>query len=275
MGRPRGGCVDSHPRLRSARLGPKPTLGLHVNTARARPALGAAGAGRAGRHRRPLAAARTAVALDMAGAALLALGAGLLAMAWRRRERWSGAAAAGRGRHRAGLCRHQWPRRLAAGRRPRAGHGGPGSAGHGVSSASCRAARWPAHASCLTWRKRNSGRTPCMVPPRLALGWYRGWTRMPCSAGRRKSCAPGSAGSCRRACVGRMAPFNPHGFDLELWLFEQGIGASGYVRSRPGASAFLLDPQAGRALQGARQDIRDAIARARGRPGRGRGTGGA
>jgi competence protein ComEC len=26
---------------------------------------------------------------------------------------------------------------------------------------------------------------------------------------------------------------NPHGFDLEAWMLEQGIAASGYVRERP------------------------------------------
>ena len=33
---------------------------------------------------------------------------------------------------------------------------------------------------------------------------------------------------------------NPHGHDTELWLFERGIGASGYVRATPGAVVTLL-----------------------------------
>ena len=61
-----------------------------------------------------------------------------------------------------------------------------------------------------------------------------------------------------------MAALNPHGFDFELWLFEQGIGASGSVRTGEGAST----PAAGRGKRRppggtARQAIarRDAAAR--------------
>ena len=30
---------------------------------------------------------------------------------------------------------------------------------------------------------------------------------------------------------------NPHGFDFELWLWEQGIAATGYVRATPREAA--------------------------------------
>lgn len=59
---------------------------------------------------------------------------------------------------------------------------------------------------------------------------------------------------------------NPHGFDYELWLFEQGLGATGYVRAAPAAQ------RVGSALEGwdglarprlwverARQATRDAL----------------
>ena len=54
---------------------------------------------------------------------------------------------------------------------------------------------------------------------------------------------------------------NAHGFDLELWLFEQGIGAVGYVRSHAGASALRLEEAAGAPIERLRQAARDAIER--------------
>jgi hypothetical protein len=96
---------------------------------------------------------------------------------------------------------------------------------------------------------------------------------MPCSAGRPKSCAPASAGRCRCACAGHTAPVNPGGFDLELWLFEQGIGASGYVRSRPGAGARSAGRGAGQPLQRAAAGHPRCDRPPRGRPSRGRRAG--
>jgi competence protein ComEC len=53
---------------------------------------------------------------------------------------------------------------------------------------------------------------------------------------------------------------NPHGFDYELWLWEQGLQATGYVRSG------LKDPPPQRLamtwahpVEQARQSVRDAI----------------
>ena len=49
---------------------------------------------------------------------------------------------------------------------------------------------------------------------------------------------------------------NPHGFDYELALLEQGIRATGYVRDAP---ATLLDASAGHPVERLRQRVRDAI----------------
>ena len=49
---------------------------------------------------------------------------------------------------------------------------------------------------------------------------------------------------------------NPHGFDYELALFEQGVRATGYVRDAP---ATLLDASAGYPVERLRQRVRDAI----------------
>ena len=53
---------------------------------------------------------------------------------------------------------------------------------------------------------------------------------------------------------------NPHGFDGELWLFEQQIGATGTVRNAAaGPRAALLDDTRSRPIERARQALRDAV----------------
>lgn len=92
------------------------------------------------------------------------------------------------------------------------------------------------------------------LPPRLQLGWYlRG------SAG---------AGSLPRAgerwalTVRLRSPhgnFNPHGFDRERWLWEQGIAATGYVRNGPRDEAPQRLLAAGWGLDAARQAVGERI----------------
>jgi competence protein ComEC len=82
------------------------------------------------------------------------------------------------------------------------------------------------------------------LPRQLQLGWYRAPERNtaaqddPLSQNR----APQTlrAGERWRMTVRLKAPhgnMNPHGFDYELWLWEQGVGATGYVRATPGNAA--------------------------------------
>ncbi len=96
---------------------------------------------------------------------------------------------------------------------------------------------------------------PVRVPRRVSLGWYRGWDDTAPVAGP----APVlTAGDRWRLPVRLKRPhgtMNPHGFDLELWLFEQGIGASGTVR--PGAEP--LARAVAHPLERTRQAVRDAI----------------
>lgn len=72
------------------------------------------------------------------------------------------------------------------------------------------------------------------------------------------------AGERWRLAVRLKAPHgarNPHGFDWELWLWEQGVGATGYVREG-GTSAAPQRLDAGRwrrPVEAARQSVRDAI----------------
>lgn len=54
---------------------------------------------------------------------------------------------------------------------------------------------------------------------------------------------------------------NPYGFDWELWLWEQGVGATGYVRTGPGLPPpeRLATAGVARPVEQLRQRVRDAI----------------
>jgi competence protein ComEC len=97
------------------------------------------------------------------------------------------------------------------------------------------------------------------VPGLVALGWYRGWHDDALVAGPQHELR---AGQRWRFTVRLRRPHgqvNPHGFDYELWLFEQGVRATGYVRLTANAQAQLLDPAADHAVQRVRQQVRDAL----------------
>jgi competence protein ComEC len=56
------------------------------------------------------------------------------------------------------------------------------------------------------------------------------------------------------------AAVNPHGFDGELWLFEQGFGATGTVRNTvSGPQPRLLGDTGSRPVERLRQGVRDAL----------------
>ena len=81
---------------------------------------------------------------------------------------------------------------------------------------------------------------PVVLPERVSLGWYRAldeearpdepFTQL--RAGQRWQFTV----RLRRV----HGTLNPHGFDLELWAFEQGLGASGTVRATEQSPARLL-----------------------------------
>ncbi len=99
---------------------------------------------------------------------------------------------------------------------------------------------------------------PVKLPQRVSLGWYAGFDGDPAAAPPQDL----RAGQRWHLTLRLKAPhgnLNPHGFDLELWLFEQGIRASGYVRVA--ASNRLIDERACCAVQRQRQSIRAAIER--------------
>jgi len=100
--------------------------------------------------------------------------------------------------------------------------------------------------------------------PQLYLGWYGG--AMPDPAGKlelQRQAPELRAGERWQMNVRLKAPHgnsNPHGFDYELWLWEQGLQATGYVRAGPN------DPLPRRVgdtwshrVERARQTVRDAV----------------
>jgi len=105
-----------------------------------------------------------------------------------------------------------------------------------------------------TWRGE-----PVVVPRRISLGWYRGFDVDALVVG---PLADLRAGQRWRFTVRLRQPHgnqNPHGFDLELWLFEQGIRASGSVRATAGTPPQKLADAAGAPVQRLRQHVRDRI----------------
>jgi len=71
---------------------------------------------------------------------------------------------------------------------------------------------------------------PVALPARVSLGWYRGFADD--EARLLEPFTTLRAGQRWQFTVRLKQPHgtrNPHGFDYELWAFEQGLGASGYV----------------------------------------------
>ncbi|MBS74385.1 DNA internalization-related competence protein ComEC/Rec2 [Variovorax sp.] len=106
------------------------------------------------------------------------------------------------------------------------------------------------------------------VPDRIALGWYAEGSSLwngaaDASAPDLLPESPVHAGERWRLTVRLKAPHghrNPHGFDSELWMWEQGLRASGHVRigARDEAPARL--GLTGRhPVERAREVVRDAI----------------
>jgi competence protein ComEC len=97
------------------------------------------------------------------------------------------------------------------------------------------------------------------LPPQVYLGWYGGLG--PDEAQRQP--ADLRAGERWQLTARLKAPhgnLNPHGFDYELWLWEQGLQATGYVRAGPKDPAPRRVGVTGwHPVERARQSVRDAI----------------
>ena len=75
------------------------------------------------------------------------------------------------------------------------------------------------------------------VPPRINVGWYGGvYPSGSELAGLQRQPGKVQAGERWQMTLRLKAPHgssNPHGFDYELWMWEQGVQASAYVRAGP------------------------------------------
>ncbi|HSV53443.1 MAG TPA: DNA internalization-related competence protein ComEC/Rec2 [Burkholderiaceae bacterium] len=110
----------------------------------------------------------------------------------------------------------------------------------------------------------QAGGLPVRLPPQIYLGWYSG-TRGDGASHQPAQLQPAElhAGERWRLTVRLKAPHgnrNPHGFDYELWLWEQGLQATGYVRAGPrDAAPERLGLTWQHPVEAARQQVRDAI----------------
>lgn len=95
-------------------------------------------------------------------------------------------------------------------------------------------------------------------PELIELSWYAARGRQSRGAATLPDLRPGQRWSLTVRLKRPHGARNPHGFDYELWQWEQGVQATGYVREQPAAS--LLADTGAYALQRWRQQMRDAIA---------------
>lgn len=99
----------------------------------------------------------------------------------------------------------------------------------------------------------RTGEGAVRLPPRILLGWY----------GEAAGPPDLRAGERWRLAVRLKAPHghvNPHGFDYELWLWEQGLQATGYVRVGPrDLPPRRLDATWRKPVEQWRQQVRDAL----------------
>ena len=98
---------------------------------------------------------------------------------------------------------------------------------------------------------------PVPVPPLLALGWYSGWHEDAALTQPQTELRAGQRWAFTLRLRQPHGNLNPHGFDYELLLFEQGVRATGYVRDAP--APVLLHAAAGHPVERLRQRVRDAI----------------
>jgi competence protein ComEC len=113
------------------------------------------------------------------------------------------------------------------------------------------------------WRLQGAARHQVQVPEQIYLGWYgqdgvtdSGWNLSPLPE-------PVQAGERLRLWARLKAPhghLNPRGFDYELWLWEQGIRATGVVRAGPGKPApERLGQTWSHPVEWWRQSVRDRL----------------
>lgn len=95
------------------------------------------------------------------------------------------------------------------------------------------------------------------LPPRIHLGWYQGFQGDAAPTALQRELRAGQRWQFTARLSRPHGLQNPHGFDLELQSFEQGVGASGSVRDSP--MPQLIERSAAHPVERWRQRVRDAI----------------
>ena len=98
---------------------------------------------------------------------------------------------------------------------------------------------------------------PVTLPPRIHLGWYQGFQGDAAPTALQRELRAGQRWQFTARLSRPHGLLNPHGFDLELQSFEQGVGASGSVRDAP--MPRLIERSAAHPVERWRQRVRDAI----------------
>lgn len=112
----------------------------------------------------------------------------------------------------------------------------------------------------LAVERAFDGEAPALVPQRVSLVWLYGLADDGSVAALRPDLRAGQRWQVPVRLRRPHGAMNPHGFDGELWLFEQDIGATGTVRSAlAGARPARLDDTHRRPIERARQALRDAV----------------
>ena len=109
----------------------------------------------------------------------------------------------------------------------------------------------------------RDGKVDVQLPPRIYLSWYGGVATGMAGADLQRQPMDLIAGERWQFMARLKVPHgasNPHGFDFELWLWEQGLQATGYVRAGPKDSPPQRLAQTwAHPVERLRQHVRDAI----------------
>ncbi|OYY62290.1 MAG: DNA internalization-related competence protein ComEC/Rec2 [Burkholderiales bacterium 28-67-8] len=95
------------------------------------------------------------------------------------------------------------------------------------------------------------------LPPRISVGWYQGFQGEAAPSELQRELRAGQRWQFTVRVRRPHGLLNPHGFDLELQSFEQGVGASASVREA--LPPLLIERAAAHPVERWRQRVRDAI----------------
>ena len=110
--------------------------------------------------------------------------------------------------------------------------------------------------------KHDAPGQPLRLPALLSLGWYNNFNDEAVLDDPRGTLHAGQRWRLPLRLKQPHGSLNPHGFDVELMWFEQGVGATGYVRVvQGGPGAERLEDAVSHPVERLREAVRDAILR--------------